>query len=330
MARLNTLPCTLILCAALHSGQAAAQYPAVPDAEPSAAAFPVAAQANDPYERYNRFMFAVNDTADRYVLSPAARGYRAALPAPVRQGVSNFFDNLRDVVSFGSNVLRADLKRAGEDFIRVGINSTFGIGGLINIANAGGIPDNKNTLGDTFASWGWKNSNYFVPPLMGPSTVRDTVGSVITAAYPVHNAVFATTSGRIAAAAANTVDTRAKLLPLTDSLDGAAIDKYAYIRDFYMSVRNKQTGNLPETEEEIDIDNLVEPDSEAAPSENSGFSDGLAEQPAADETNSETADSGTAYPAQAAGTDDTFETPSENPPLPAKPQPSENNNAHDN
>ena len=79
-------------------------------------------------------------------------------PQPVRTGISNFFNNLRDVVSFGSNILRLDIKRASEDLVRVGINTTFGLGGLIDIAGAGGIPDNKNTLGDTFATWAGKTA----------------------------------------------------------------------------------------------------------------------------------------------------------------------------
>ena len=139
----------------------------------------------DPYEGYNRAVFKFNDKADQYVLAPVARGYRKITPKPVRTGVSNFFNNLRDVVSFGSNVLRLDVKRASEDLVRVGINTTFGLGGLIDVAGAGGVPDNKNTLGDTFATWGWKNSNYFVVPLLGPSTVRDTAGNAITTVYPI-------------------------------------------------------------------------------------------------------------------------------------------------
>lgn len=288
MARLNKLSCALLLCAALHGAHAKAQSPGLQTAEPS-----TAVRTQDPYEPYNRVMFKINNTADRYVLAPVARGYRAVLPSPIRRGVSNFFDNLRDVVSFGSNLLRADIKRASEDFIRVGLNTTFGLGGLINLANAGGIPDNKNTLGDTFASWGWKNSSYFVPPLMGPSTVRDTLGSAVTAAYPVQNAVFATTSGRIAAAAGNIIDTREKMLDLTDSLDGAAIDPYAYTRDFYLNFRNKQTGTTNDTVEEIDIDSLVEPeqnapapDSPALPADHAADSITEPDIPAAGEANS--------------------------------------------
>ena len=216
----------------------------------------------DPYEGYNRFMFKVNDTADRYVLAPVARGYRYVTPKPVRTGVGNFFNNLRDVVSFGSNVLRLDAKRASEDLVRVGINTTFGLGGLINIADAGGIPNNKNTLGDTFSSWGWKNSNYFVYPLSGPSTVRDALGNTIVTVYPVDNAIFHTSAGRIGAKATNAVNRREELLDLTDNLDGAVLDPYTATRDLYMQMRTSQVGGkLPQAGDDVDIDELVAPDS---------------------------------------------------------------------
>mgnify|MGYP000994015034 FL=1 len=216
----------------------------------------------DPYEGYNRAVFKFNDKADQYVLAPVARGYRKITPKPVRTGVSNFFNNLRDVVSFGSNVLRLDVKRASEDLVRVGINTTFGLGGLIDVAGAGGVPSNKNTLGDTFASWGWKNSNYFVVPLLGPSTVRDTVGNAVTTVYPVKNAVFHTRAGRWGTTGLQAINTREELLDLTDSLEGAAIDKYSYTRDLYMKVRSRQTGGtLPQGEDDnIDIDELVDSD----------------------------------------------------------------------
>ena len=216
----------------------------------------------DPYEGYNRAVFKFNDKADQYVLAPVARGYRKITPKPVRTGVSNFFNNLRDVVSFGSNVLRLDVKRASEDLVRVGINTTFGLGGLIDVAGAGGVPSNKNTLGDTFASWGWKNSNYFVVPILGPSTVRDTVGNAVTTVYPVKNAVFHTRAGRWGTIGLQAINTREELLDLTDSLEGAAIDKYSYTRDLYMKVRSRQTGGtLPQGEDDnIDIDELVDSD----------------------------------------------------------------------
>ncbi|MDO4998475.1 MAG: VacJ family lipoprotein [Neisseria sp.] len=233
---------------------------------------------NDPYEGYNRVMFKVNDVADRYVMTPVAKGYRAVTPKPVRASITNFFDNLRDVVSFGSNLLRLDIKRASEDFARVALNSTFGLGGLINFADAGGMPNNKNTLGDTFASWGWKSSHYFVVPMLGPSTVRDTVGNAITTVYAPSNAVFDTNAARIASTATNLVNTREGLLDLTDGLDEAALDKYAYVRDIYMRMRANQLGVKTEDNagEEVDIDALVAPETDggantetpAVPSEN--------------------------------------------------------------
>ena len=240
---------------------------------------PAKAKSKDPYERYNRFMFKVNDKADRYVLAPVARGYRKVTPGPVRTGVGNFFNNLRDVVSFGSNLLRLDIKRASEDFMRVSVNTTFGLGGLIDVAGAGGIPNNKNTLGDTFASWGWKNSNYFVVPLFGPSTVRDTIGNAVTTVYPVKNAVFHTRAGRWGTIGLQAINTRKELLDLTDSLEGAAIDKYSYTRDLYMKVRSRQTGGtLPQGEDDnIDIDELVDSDAPGATDFAEPFSQSAAE-----------------------------------------------------
>ena len=229
---------------------------------------PAFAETNpaDPYEGYNRVVFKFNDKADQYVLAPVARGYRKITPKPVRTGVSNFFNNLRDVVSFGSNVLRLDAKRASEDLVRVGINTIFGLGGLIDVAGAGGVPDNKNTLGDTFATWGWKNSNYFVYPILGPSTVRDSLGTTALMAYPVQNAVFHTTAGRAAASAVNAVSTSESLLDLTDGMEEAALDPYIMMRDGYMEIRRRQLGLKPSegSGEDIDIDELVAPEESAS------------------------------------------------------------------
>lgn len=203
----------------------------------------------DPYEKYNRFMFKINEKADTYVMQPVARTYRKITPQPVRTVANNFFNNLRDVVSFGSNVLRGNVEKAGTDFMRVAVNTTFGLGGLINIADATGMPSNKNSLGDTFASWGWKNSHYFVYPLFGPSTVRDSVGSTITSVYSPNLLIY-NEPVRYGVTALNAVETRANLLDVTDSLEeDKTVDKYAYMRDFYMSLRNKQVGNVVEEEE---------------------------------------------------------------------------------
>lgn len=207
--------------------------------------------AYDPYEGYNRFMFGVNDRIDRHFLSPVARGYRTVTPRPVRSGIGNFFNNLRDIVSVGSNLLRLNISKAGSDLVRVGINTTFGFGGLIDIASEAQMPNNKNTLGDTFASWGWKNSNYFVYPLLGPSTVRDALGNTITSVYSPEKLAFGNGAGYWAATGVKTLDTRANLLDLTDGVNQVALDRYTFIRDAYMAARAKQTGTtLPGSEDD--------------------------------------------------------------------------------
>ena len=128
------------------------------------------------------------------------------------------------------------------------------------------VLDGALAIGDTFATWGWKNSNYFVVPLLGPSTVRDTAGNAITTVYPVKSAVFHTPAGRWSTTGLNIVNTREALLDLTDGLEDAAIDKYSYTRDLYMKVRSRQTGGtLPQGEDDnIDIDELVDSDAPGA------------------------------------------------------------------
>lgn len=206
---------------------------------------------NDPYEKYNRAMFKFNDKADQYVMQPVARTYRKVTPQPARSAVRNFFDNLRDVNSFASNVLRGNVKNAGYDFMRVAINSTFGLGGLINIADAAGMQNNKNTLGDTFATWGWKDSNYLIMPLAGPSTVRDSVGSTISSIYAPETLIHEN-AVRYSLPLLNATDRRESLLDTTDTLDQMAIDKYAVTRDAYIALRNKSLGIDTPQEELVD------------------------------------------------------------------------------
>ena len=235
-----------------------------------AASAPVLADNHDPLEPYNRFMYRINDGIDRTVLVPVARGYQKVTPKPVQSGVTNFFDNLRDVVSIGSNLLRLDIEKASTDLVRVGINTTFGLGGLINIADAAQMPNNKNSLGDTFATWGWKNSNYFVYPLTGPSTVRDAVGDTVTRVYTVEGALIDSDGIRWGLAALKGVDKRAQLLVYTDGLDMAAVDRYAYTRDVFMNMRASQVGGTPPSAEydSTNIDDLVPSDADTpAPSD---------------------------------------------------------------
>lgn len=208
---------------------------------------------NDPYEPYNRAVFQFNEQVDYYVMTPVAKTYRKITPRPIKSAVRHFFDNLRDVHSFGANVLRGDIEKAGTDFMRVALNTTFGLGGLINFADAAQMPNNKNTLGDTFATWGWTDSNYFVLPFLGPSTVRDGIGSGISAVYTPEALIHENTV-RYGLSVLNATDKRESLLDVSESLNQMALDKYTAMRDVYIAMRNQEIGILPETSQEELLD----------------------------------------------------------------------------
>lgn len=217
----------------------------------------------DPYEPYNRAMYRFNDKVDTAVVTPVTRGYQKAIPKPIRAAITNVFNNFRDVISFGSNVLRLDLEKSSTDLMRVAFNTTFGLGGLIDMSSAVGMPNNKNTLGDTFASWGWKNSNYLVLPLFGPSTVRDTWGTLPTMYYSPESALIQNSGALAGVSALKAIDTRSQYLGITDVLqENPPPDPYAYTRDLFMGMRSRQTGGQYQVNVDDDDWNIEDLDDE--------------------------------------------------------------------
>ena len=136
--------------------------------------------------------------------------------------------------------------------MRVAVNTTFGLGGLIDIADAMQMPNNKNNLGDTLASWGWKNSHYLVLPLVGPTTVRDGLGNAVTTVYSP-SALIHENPVRYSLMGVNAVQTRENLLDTTDTLNEMALDKYVVMRNTYMNYRNQQVGNTQAVEIDDDL-----------------------------------------------------------------------------
>jgi phospholipid-binding lipoprotein MlaA len=205
------------------------------------------AQQADPMETYNRSMTRFNDTVDEAVLKPVATAYQQAMPSPVRTGVSNFFGNLGDAWSFVNNTLQLRGEAAMASFFRVGINSTMGLGGVLDVASEMRIDRYKQDFGLTLGRWGVPTGPYFVLPLLGPSTVRDTLalpvdwrGNPLRELTPV--------STRNSLYALRIVDTRANLLRAENVLDDAALDKYSFTRDVYMQLRSgarNGDGSLP-------------------------------------------------------------------------------------
>ncbi|PXX79482.1 phospholipid-binding lipoprotein MlaA [Rivihabitans pingtungensis] len=219
----------------------------------------------DPYEAANRKVHAFNDVVDRAALQPLARGYRAVTPEPARAAVSNVFGNLEDVVSVVNHLLQGQFARASSDLMRVALNSTLGLGGLIDIATPAGLPSYKTGFGETLGRWGYQNSAYVVLPLLGPSTVRDTVGRAADIASNPRTYLLPEPADANVATGVNLLSQRANALELTDAADEAALDKYSFTRDAYLQYRRTRIGaaDSPAMNDEPSIDALVPPEAPA-------------------------------------------------------------------
>lgn len=208
------------------------------------------ADPRDPLEDVNRAAFSFNEMLDRILLEPLAQGYVAVMPRPVNKGVTNFFDNLRDVRSAINNLLQLKIGRAFSDVGRVAVNSTIGILGLIDVASNMDLPSYKEDFGQTLGVWGFSSGPYLVLPFFGPSSGRDGVGVVVD--WFTDPLYFIDDSGaRWALRGLRLVDTRADLLSASRVLSEAALDPYAFIRDAYLQRRESlvHDGNPPDDPE---------------------------------------------------------------------------------
>ena len=197
--------------------------------------------ANDPFERYNRGTTDFNESLDAMVLKPVAQAYREVTPPMARTGVSNFFANLGDAWSFVNNVLQLRAEPALNSLVRFNVNTLFGLGGVLDVASEMGVDRYKQDLGQTLGRWGVPTGPYFVMPVLGPSTVRDALlFPVELNAGPI--AQFNSETTRRSLYLLRAVDIRSNLLRASSVLDGAALDKYSFMRDAYMSVRSQGNG----------------------------------------------------------------------------------------
>ena len=187
----------------------------------------------DPWEGYNRVMFGFNEGLDKYALKPITLGYKAITPDLVETGVSNFFDNISDVGSLLNNVLQTKFEAAGEDLARVSFNTTFGLGGVLDVATPMGIEEHNEDFGQTLGYWGMSSGPYLVLPLFGPSNVRDTGGLIVDSiTSPISN--IEDDSARYAVIGLQAIDTRSGLLEAEKLITG---DRYTFIRDAYLQRR---------------------------------------------------------------------------------------------
>ena len=208
----------------------------------------------DPWQGYNRAMFRFNTDFDNAFLKPAAQAYQYITPEPVDEGITNFFRNIADATSAVNNVFQFKLSRAGSDVGRVFINTTVGVVGFFDVATNVGLPSYKEDFGQTLGYWGIGAGPYFVMPILGPSSVRDTVGFAGDVAL---DPFFSISKDKIywGFVTLRVVDRRAGLLTAGELVDEAAIDRYAFIRDAYLQRRHTlvHDGNPPPLEAEDDV-----------------------------------------------------------------------------
>lgn len=211
----------------------------------------------DPWEGFNRKVFAFNEVLDRYALKPVAQGYDFVTPDPVQTGVGNFFSNLGEIRTTINSVLQGKPGNAGIATGRFLLNSTLGFAGVLDVATDMELTGNREDFGQTLAVWGVGEGPYLVLPLLGPSTVRDTSGlpaDIYTSPLAYVNDDKVTYS----LAALDVVATRASYLDQEKLITG---DRYAFLRDTYLQRRrfevlDGQLGKDPFASEEFDLDDV--------------------------------------------------------------------------
>lgn len=214
---------------------------------------PEALAQNDPWESTNREMFAFDVKLDHAVLLPTAKFYRSAVPEPAREGVHNALTNLNSPIVFANDVLQGDAGKASSTFGRFVINSTVGVGGLIDVAAKAGIPGHDNDFGITLGKAGAAEGSYLVLPFAGPKPPRDLVGEGVDIAFdPVNYLDWGgVTLFQLVRGGLGVIDDRAANIDTVESIERSSIDFYATTRSLYRQHRNAEIN-----EGKPDIENL--------------------------------------------------------------------------
>ena len=191
---------------------------------------------SDPLEGLNRSVYRFNDAFDKAVAKPVATAYKEVLPDPVRNGVRNFFSNIADLLIGVNNLLQGKPEEALTDWMRFAVNTTFGVVGIADWATDMGLEKHNEDFGQTLGRWGAGSGPYLVLPFLGPSTARDSVGTVFDWHFdPVGNRY--PVDERNAAVLLRATSQRADLLDASRLLEQAALDPYLFVRDAYLQRR---------------------------------------------------------------------------------------------
>ena len=229
---------------------------------------PEAIAQNDPFESTNRSIFDLNMKVDNAVAKPIAKFYNHAVPSFARNGVHNFLTNLNKPVTLGNDMLQGQGPRVGETLGRFAVNTTLGVGGLVDVATMIGIPDHSEDFGQTLGTWGVGEGPYLVIPLMGPDPPRDIAGDVVDIfmdpltyiKFHGSDTWYAVRSG------VSILDLRARNVDSLDQIERSSIDFYATTRSLYRQYRNSEIRNGKPDTGETDAPEFDEAPATTAPS----------------------------------------------------------------
>ena len=205
-----------------------------------------AADPRDPWESMNRSVYQFNDAVDAVAIKPAAEIYTKVLPSFVRTGIHNFLGNLSDVWSMANSALQLKGQATAETFMRINVNTFFGLGGLLDVASEMRLEKRKEDFGQTLGYWGVKPGPYLVLPLLGPSTLRDTLATPVDfKGNP--SEMFTDEATRNSLSVTRILDVRSGLLQTVDVIKAASLDPYTFVRDGYLQKRKNDIhdGNPP-------------------------------------------------------------------------------------
>jgi phospholipid-binding lipoprotein MlaA len=207
----------------------------------------------DPFEPFNRAMFAFNDTFDEHLLEPAARGWDFVVPHPVQRSIASFYDNLLFPIHFANNLLQGQVDPAAISLTRFAVNTTVGIGGIFDPATRLGMPVQPADFGQTLGKWGTPSGPYLVWPIWGSSNVRDTAGLLIDAYFGIQT-FFVDLPILVGSTAVNSLNTRSLNLETVEGVREASFDLYVAARNAYNQQRLEEIKGVEAARAERDAD----------------------------------------------------------------------------
>jgi len=207
----------------------------------------------DPLESWNRPIFSFNEQVDKYVLAPTATGWDFVVPEVVQTGVRNFLDNLTMPVTLVNDILQLKPLAALQDLSRILVNTTAGIGGILDVASMVEIPENQEDFGQTLARYGAPPGAYLVIPVLGPSTARDVWGIPVDAMATPH-VHFVPLWAAMATRTVYMINLRAYYLEEVRDNRESAFDYYVFVRNAYLQNRERKVQDTTEQPPELQDD----------------------------------------------------------------------------